>query len=175
MRFVRESVFNKEKHIKVLIAIAVVVFTAFPIAQAAPELNNEQVDVREEQVEIPVEAPKLEPERVVEEAPQPQVVKHPIGCEHYRALLSQYNWNVEVALQVMRAESGCNPNAVGDNYAIRGLYAPSCGLMQIRTLQGRPSCEQLKNPTTNIEWAYKLYRASGWQPWSVCKTKVSCY
>ena len=101
---------------------------------------------------------------------------HAVGCENYRQLVSQYEWNVEVALKVMKAESGCNPGAVGDQYAIRGVYAPSCGLFQIRTLQGRPSCNQLQNPTTNVEWAIKLYRASGWQPWSVCKNgKVSCY
>jgi len=124
--------------------------------------------------------PQPEPEQPVVEtaaAVQPPAPKpvHPVGCEHYRALVSQYDWNVEVALQVMRYESGCNPNAVGDQRVIGGIYAPSCGLMQIRTLQGRPDCETLKDPATNLEWAYKLYQGSGWKPWSVCRTKVSCY
>ena len=74
----------------------------------------------------------------------------------------------------MMAESNCNTNAVGDNYPINGLYAPSCGAYQVRTLKGRPTCEQLKDPATNVEWAYKIYSAkrkdgtqSMWKPWSV--------
>lgn len=66
------------------------------------------------------------------------------------------------------AESGCNSDAVGDNYPINGLLAPSCGLYQIRTLQGRPTCEQLHDPAINIEWAYKISNGgSNWNPWSV--------
>lgn len=98
------------------------------------------------------------------------------GCEAYRSEISKYNWNVDVALKVMRAESGCNPGAVGDNRVIGGIYAPSCGLFQIRTLQGRPSCSALQNVATNVSWAYRLYSSSGWQPWSVCKNgMVACY
>ena len=160
------------------------IITSSSLAEAAP-INNENQDVQitaqeiqtESQVEVPVVIePVVEPvpAPVVAKVPQPTV--HPIGCENYRQLISQYEWNVEVALKVMYAESGCNPSAKGDNRVIGGIYAPSCGLFQIRTLAGRPTCEQLQNPTTNIEWAIKLYRASGWQPWSVCKNgKVSCY
>lgn len=166
--------------------MAVVILTASPAVLASPDLNNEPtVDQPVEEVvtELPAVEPTVEKREVVEEVapvppkPQPQQpVVHPVGCEHYRELVSKYAWNTNIALAVMKAESGCNPNAVGDQFVIRGLYAPSCGLMQIRTLQGRPSCEQLKDPTTNVAWAWKLYQASGWQPWSVCKNgKVSCY
>ena len=169
-----------------MIALAVVIFTASPTVLAAPALNNESEDVptvviaEVETDPLPVEAPTAEqrtaevtPPVVV--APKP-VVKHPKGCENYKDLVSQYEWNTEVALKVMHAESGCNPSAIGDTRVIGGIYAPSCGLFQIRTLQGRPNCDQLQNPNTNIEWAIKLYRASGWQPWSVCKNgKVNCY
>lgn len=66
------------------------------------------------------------------------------------------------------AESSGNTNAVGDNYVIAGLHAPSCGLMQIRTLKGRPSCEELKNPELNMEWAWKISnQGTNWNPWSV--------
>lgn len=70
-------------------------------------------------------------------------------------------------MYAMSKESGCNPNAVGDNYPIAGIHAPSCGLLQIRTLQGRPDCESLKNPETNIEWAYKIWRSQGYRAWTV--------
>lgn len=102
-------------------------------------------------------------------------VQHPIGCENYRELVSQYDWNVSVMLQIMKAESSCNPSSVGDNYPIRGLLAPSCGLFQIRTLSSRPSCEALKDPATNIAWAYRIYQGQGYPAWTVCRTKVACY
>jgi hypothetical protein len=69
-------------------------------------------------------------------------------------------------MAVMEAESSCNPAAVGDTYPINGLLAYSCGLFQIRVLAGRPSCEQLKDPATNIEWAYKISGGNNWKPWS---------
>lgn len=70
-------------------------------------------------------------------------------------------------MAIMQAESGCTPTAVGDNYPIAGLLAPSCGLLQIRTLEGRPDCESLKDPATNIEWAYKIYTGQSYNAWSV--------
>jgi soluble lytic murein transglycosylase-like protein len=171
-----------------LIALAVVIFTASPVVLAAPDLiNNESEDVPTEVIaEViaetpPVEAPKAEQRTAAEEvlltpAPTPKpVVKHPMGCENYRELVSQYNWNVSVILQIMKAESSCNPAAVGDNYPIRGLLAPSCGLMQIRTIGDRPSCEALKDPATNIAWAYRIYQSQGYPAWTVCRTKVACY
>lgn len=174
---------------KVLFALFFVVLTAEGIANATPINNQEstQPEMVETMIQVDTTTPIPTVTEIVETAPatipepeqtpkaKPAVI-HPIGCENYRQLISQYEWNVDVALNVMRAESGCNPNAKGDNRVIGGIYAPSCGLFQIRTLQGRPTCEQLQDPATNIEWAFKLYRASGWKPWSVCNTgKVSCY
>ena len=162
---------------KVILALFFVVLTAEGVANAAP-INNSTTEVPTETVqtvtEVVQETVNVAPTPIPEPVVEPERT-HPQGCENYRQLVSQYEWNVDVALNVMRAESGCNPYAIGDNRVIGGIFAPSCGLFQIRTLQGRPSCEQLQNPTTNVEWAIKLYRASGWKPWSVCNTgKVSC-
>jgi len=85
----------------------------------------------------------------------------------YESYINKYEWDKSVARAIMHAESNCNTNAVGDNRVIGGIYAPSCGLFQVRTLAGRPSCEELKNPETNVAWAYRLYSANGFQPWSV--------
>ena len=72
---------------------------------------------------------------------------------------------------ICQAESGGNSQAVGDDYVIAGLYAPSCGLWQIRTLAGRPSCDELKDPQTNLEWAWKISnQGTNWSPWSVYKS-----
>jgi hypothetical protein len=95
------------------------------------------------------------------------VKKVPVVCRDYYNLLKQYDWDVNIMLAIMKAESGCDTNRVGDNYPIGGLLAPSCGLLQIRTLAGRPSCEELKRSETNVEWAYRLYKANGYKPWSV--------
>lgn len=89
------------------------------------------------------------------------------GCEAFRAIVSEFDWDVRIMMAIMEAETHCRPDAVGDNYVIAGLYAPSCGLFQIRTLQGRPSCEALKDPRTNVEWAHKIYKGQGLRAWSV--------
>lgn len=70
-------------------------------------------------------------------------------------------------MYAMQKESTCNPYAVGDAYTIGGIYAPSCGLLQVRTLAGRPDCESLKDPATNIEWGYRIWQSQGYMAWSV--------
>ena len=145
-------------------------------AQSVQNINNQEQAASQEAQPVAAEVNEIKPQP---QAPSPEPVKpepiqHPIGCENYRQLISQYNWNVNVMLQIAQAESGCNPSAVGDTWVIRGLYAPSCGLFQVRTLAGRPDCESLKDPATNIAWAYKIYMGQGYPAWSVCKTKVNC-
>lgn len=76
----------------------------------------------------------------------------------------------ETAVAVAKAESGMNPNAKGDialEYKYEGrVIGHSCGVFQVRVLPGRPDCETLKDPKTNIEYARKLYDRSGWMAWS---------
>lgn len=116
-----------------------------------------------------IEEPKTP---VVEEAqavvtPPTQDIPKQTGCEAYRSEIAKYDWNVNIAMAIMQAESGCRTIAKGDDRVIGGIHAPSCGLFQVRTLPGRPTCEQLKDPATNIAWAYKLYSGRSWRPWSV--------
>lgn len=115
--------------------------------------------------EIIIDTPKPEA------APEPQpvaVTRVAGGCEQYRPLLEQYaGWSVDTMLYAMQKESGCNPAAVGDNYPIAGVHAPSCGLLQVRTLAGRPSCEQLKDPATNVAAAHAIWKGQGYRAWSV--------
>ena len=100
-------------------------------------------------------------------SPTPRSTGSAGNCESYRSLLSQYSgWNVDTMLYAMRKESGCNPGAVGDNYPINGLHAVSCGLLQVRTVSGRPSCAALKDPATNIAWAHKIYLGQGYRAWT---------
>lgn len=149
------------------------------LVAAAPNLNKQDIvetqEVMTDRSDVLEETERTVEEEMVVASQQPPtpkpVVTYPTGCENYVDLISQYDWNVSVALQVAKAESGCNPNAVGDVH----IPPVSCGLFQIRTLSGRPSCEALKNPETNVEWAYKLYVSGGWGHWTVCRTKVTCY
>lgn len=101
-------------------------------------------------------------------APIEPVVPAVTGCEAVRQEASKYSWDVETVVRIAKAESGCNTYAVGDNYVIGGIHAPSCGVMQIRTLAGRPTCEQLKDLSVNIAWAYKVSNnGTTFNPWSV--------
>lgn len=72
----------------------------------------------------------------------------------------------------MQAESGCNPGAIGDltlTYHGDGRReGMSCGLMQVRVLAGRPGCDALLDPATNVANAWRIYKARGsFTPWSV--------
>lgn len=81
----------------------------------------------------------------------------------------------DIAVAVAKAESGLNPNANGDKhltYWKNGkMYGDSIGIFQIRTFENRPDREALKDIDTNIEFAYKLYQAQGFYPWTVFQTK----
>jgi hypothetical protein len=122
-----------------------------------------------------------EPEQYWDENPPHNCIDKPItveltpvsarhtggNCEAYRHLIEQYDWDVATMMYAMQAESGCNPNAVGDNYVIGGIYAPSCGLLQVRTISpSRGTCEQLKVPEFNVQKAYEIWLSQGYGAWT---------
>lgn len=73
------------------------------------------------------------------------------------------------AYAVASAESGGNPQAVGDNYPIDGQTIPSYGLFQIRGLPGRPDPQTLLNPEQNVAYAAQMWSQQGWQPWTTAR------
>ena len=81
----------------------------------------------------------------------------------------------KVALAIAKAESGLDTNAVGDKhieFVKNGkVYGHSCGIFQIRVLEGRPDCESLQDVDKNIEFAKKLHKERGFTPWSVFNNK----
>lgn len=95
------------------------------------------------------------------------------NCDLARQLINQYDWNKDVAYNVMVAESGCNANNqnLGDYHSFAGCRG-SFGLFQINCSHG-----QVYDPAKNVAIAYSMWKASGWQPWSAttCKYKVACY
>lgn len=85
------------------------------------------------------------------------------SCETYRPLVAQYGWDVNVAMAVMQAESGCN--AYNENATDRH---PTClgsrGLFQI----GCDSTDDyagMFNASENVAHAYSMYSTRGWSPW----------
>lgn len=97
----------------------------------------------------------------VESAPQRQ------GCETYRSLVQQYDWDTRIALAIMEAESSCNPDAA--NFNTNG--STDRGLFQVNSVHlskvAHPA--QLFDPATNIRVAYSVYQGSGWEAWSAYK------
>lgn len=98
-----------------------------------------------------------------------------VGCENYRGLVQRYfGAQTNTAMAVMRAESGCNPQAVNweAHYDFQGrlICRGSFGLFQISCHDGA-----LYNPEANVAAAARKFNASGWRPWGVCTSgKVSC-
>ena len=91
--------------------------------------------------------------------------------QNFVSLVAKYfpQDQVQNALKVIQGESGGNPQAVGDNYPIKGEIRPSYGLFQIRTFPNRPSPEQLMDPEQNVAYAAQLYKNQGWKPWTAAR------
>lgn len=69
-------------------------------------------------------------------------------------------------MEIMRIESTykgvpCNHVAIGDS----NTPYESCGLLQVRTLPGRPSCDELMDPAFNVAYAYSIYKEQGMNAW----------
>lgn len=84
------------------------------------------------------------------------------GCEQYRNLVAQYNWDARIALAIMQAESGCRANASSPT--------DDHGLMQINhgdDILG----SAVYIPAVNIKYAYEhKYLKGGWTHWTVYNT-----
>ncbi len=171
-------------------------------AQASQESKpSETVNVPQEP-QKPVEQPVIEPEKPVTWESNPNncdqtkqyitaespfsCIDKPVAtvqlqstglysgdCEQYRSIISRYNWDVEVAMNVMRVESSCNTNTSNTN-DVHSTCVGSYGLFQIACIH-QPA-EVSWDPESNIAKAYQLYSTSGWSPWSftTCK-KIACY
>jgi soluble lytic murein transglycosylase-like protein len=92
------------------------------------------------------------------------------GCEQYRDIVSQYDWDVNTMLAIMRAESSCNPASI--NYTDgHGSCVGSYSLLQVGCLHFRDGEDKL-DPETNIAVAYRVWKSGGYTPWT-CFTNNS--
>lgn len=101
------------------------------------------------------------------------------GVGDCAAEISKYDWNVNTALAVARAESGLNPGSLNNNPAT-GDYSVGCFQVNLygANARNRPSEAALKNAATNVQFAYGIYKGNGSSfigQWGVCRSKVACY
>ena len=99
-------------------------------------------------------------------------------CPYYE-LITQYEWNTDVACAVMKYESRYDSEA---HFFSHRTKDNSYGLFQINLYgnlaKERPSAEWLLVPENNIQYAYELWKKRGWKPWGVChppNQRVVCW
>lgn len=97
----------------------------------------------------------------------------PEKCNKFYSEFKKYDWDVEIAMEIMYWESGCNETVINDNHNTKDY---SVGLMQINLYGAnrleRPNEELLKTAEHNIAYAYELYKTpTSWFHWSVYKSK----
>ena len=130
------------------LADAPVAVVEAPQATVAPEPVPESIPVVETVVEPTINQA------------QAGVTYSPNDCEQYRPILSKYNWDVNVAMAIMKAESGCRHEAFNPEWH-RGCQG-SRGLFQIACVHH----DSTFDPEANIAAAYRIYSARGsWRDW----------
>lgn len=156
--------------IKIVLLVALTALLAlifYPSAAAAPQADAEP-HLRAAALTKEVAALQATYTALPEVKPTPTKRAYvPAGCDSFIPLLAEYPWDINVALAVLTAESGCNPSVPNHSDQHRGC-AGSYGLMQIACVHTQTfgvTVEALYDPATNIRIAYALYKERGWQPW----------
>lgn len=105
-------------------------------------------------------------EVVVEVIPNEEVKVYEGVCSEWYELVSQYDWNIEEALAIMKAESNCQANAFNGTINYDGSW--DAGLFQVNSIHGKEK-DWLMIPENNVQEAYNVYLRAGrsWTPWSV--------
>lgn len=111
-------------------------------------------------------AKAAEPVVVAAQAPAPQstYVATGGGCESFRGMVAQYDWDVNTMMRIMNAESSCIPtkhNHADNHRVCLGSY----GLFQIGCVHGY-AVAHLESPANNIAAAYSIYKSQGYTAWS---------
>lgn len=105
---------------------------------------------------------KRKAQATVAAAPQAQSAPVSTSCKSYAGLVGKYKWDTRIALAIMQAESGCNPNASSPTN--------DHGLMQINQGLGIYG-KKIYDPAFNVKVAYETkYLRGGWGHWTVYNT-----
>lgn len=119
----------------------------------------------------PIEIKKREVEikqivQVINEIPNPVDLKTDTEKYIYEIFGIE---NYKVAIAIARAESGLREDAIN----INTNDTVDIGIFQINSIHYKKAECQLKDIVTykgNVDCAYKIYKASGWTPWTVFNT-----
>lgn len=85
--------------------------------------------------------------------------------------MNQYDWDVQVAFAICKAESGGNPKAYN---GANSNGSNDAGLMQINSIHvdsGLISSEDRFNTEKNLAAAYAIYKGSGFKAWAAFNNK----
>jgi hypothetical protein len=114
------------------------------------------------------------------EAPKPPVeviqTSVPASCNDYREEIEKYDWDVEIAMKIMKAESGCVPtnhnyNDIHKDYRTGEIICKgSYNLFQVGCIHYKD--EDKDDWKKNIEIAYRVYQGSGWNAWTTYKKVI---
>ena len=105
------------------------------------------------------------------------------GCQEWADTAVRGGFQLDdlrIALQVMELESGCLPNAIGDNgqsFGLMQIHTPSwCkpnkwwprGYLQTQGILN--DCADLFDPLVNLHAAWHISSKYGWQNWTTFKS-----
>jgi len=83
--------------------------------------------------------------------------------DNYYSLLVQHDWDANLMYRIMKCESGFDPNAHNPEWH-RGCQG-SFGLLQVACVHGY---NNLYNPESNVEAAYRIWQKQGYWAWKNC-------
>jgi len=101
----------------------------------------------------------------------------PTASEIEKKVCKLWGNECKIAIAVMKAESQGDPTRIGDKHLTfeqnGRVYGASYGLFQLRDLPGRfENPNEMLDEDKNIQYAFKMYQKSNWQPWSAWKNKT---
>jgi hypothetical protein len=123
------------------------------------------------------------PEAPGEAKTAPPAVTVPPTCETFVGLAWSLGWpqeELDTLAIVMRRESACDPNAIGDlavggSFGLMQVHVPTwChgskywpgGYLAAHGSVGPHECERLFDPATNLAAALLIHREGGWSQWT---------
>lgn len=113
--------------------------------------------------------------------PEVPIVRPIAGdCESFAPLLSKYDWDIKVALEIAKKESGCDPsndNLKDSHRAKNGsiICYGSFGFFNVGCLHYEPG-EDKADLELNIKKSYDLYIKKGrhFYDWTTCSKIKDC-
>ena len=130
-----------------------------------------------------LEAPQTTVEAPVAVTTTTEAPITPGDCQAFVALAARMGWPTEelpTLRRVMVAESGCDPQALGDvsrggSYGLMQIHTPTwckpsrywpTGYLQAAGVVDADNCHALFDPALNLYAALIVWRAGGWQQWA---------